>query len=67
MPIRISMSGPDADEELAPCIGDWVMSLDTSAGWALYRGGPARPSEVGAALDVIQFVVDHGFQPRTWR
>lgn len=63
MPIRISMSGPDADEELGSLyrwLGD-EPEIRQQARLSMVAAEPG-PSEMGAAFDVIQLVVDSGFQ-----
>lgn len=75
MPIEIRMSGQDAGDELVS-LCDWLRDDDDLRGHAriLLIGDRPRPEEMGSAFDVIQLVVDGGFQAlnfavayATWR
>jgi hypothetical protein len=63
MPIQIRMSGPDSDRELASLYG-WLGDERQIRQHALISmvAAEPEPSEMGAAFDVIQLVVDNGFQ-----
>ncbi len=63
MPIRISMSGPDSDRELASLYG-WLEDEQEIRQHARISMLPVKPdpAEMGTAFDVIQLVVDSGFQ-----
>lgn len=75
MTIRIHMSGPGADQELSS-LYTWLQDepdIRRHARTSLVAAEP-RPSEMGTALEVIQLVVDGGFQAMnfavayaTWR
>lgn len=63
MPIRIRMSGPDSDRELGSLyawLGD-ESEIRQHARMSVVAAQPG-PSDMGAAFDVIQLVVDSGFQ-----
>ena len=63
MSIQISISGAEADRELAS-LYTWLREepdVRLHARIMLKAGGP-RPGELGAAFDIIQLVVDSGFQ-----
>jgi Effector Associated Constant Component 1 len=63
MPIRIYMSGPDSERELASLYA-WLgeeRSVRQHAHMSMVAPEPG-PSDLGAAFDVIQLVVDSGFQ-----
>lgn len=75
MPIEIRMSGQDAEDELASLCA-WLRDDQDLRGHARIslRGDGPRPEEMGSAFDVIQLVVDGGFQAlnfavtyATWR
>jgi peptide/nickel transport system substrate-binding protein len=63
MPIRIYMSGPDSERELASLYAwlgeEWSVRQHARMSMAAPEPGP---SDMGAAFDVIQLVVDSGFQ-----
>jgi Effector Associated Constant Component 1 len=63
MPIRIRMSGPDADLELGSLYA-WLSEEPDIRQHALISMMTAEPgpSDMGTAFDVIQLVVDSGFQ-----
>lgn len=63
MPIQIRMTGRDADRELSSLYA-WLReepNIRRHARMSLMGPEPG-PSEMGAAFDVIQLVVDSGFQ-----
>ena len=63
MPIQIRMTGPDADRELSSLYA-WLREqpdIRHHARMSLIGPEPG-PSDMGAAFDVIQLVVDSGFQ-----
>lgn len=63
MPIQIRMNGPDSDQELASLYG-WLgdeSEIRQHARISMAATEPG-PSEMGTAFDVIQLVVDSGFQ-----
>jgi hypothetical protein len=74
-PIEIRVTGPEADRELRSLYG-WLCEdpdIRRHARLSLVAGEP-DPGQMGAALEVIQFVVDSGFQAAslavayaTWR
>jgi hypothetical protein len=66
MPIRIYMSGPDSERELASlyawlCEERWVPQ---HARMSMLASEPG-PSDMGAAFDVVQLVVDSVFRRQT--
>jgi hypothetical protein len=73
--IQIHMSGPDAERELGSLYA-WLQEepdIRHHASMSL-RSAETSPSEMGLAFDVIQLVVDSGFQTlslalayATWR
>lgn len=63
MSIRIRMSGPDSEQELASLyawLGD-ESAVRQHADISLVMAQP-RPSDMGAAFEVIQLMTDSGFQ-----
>jgi hypothetical protein len=63
VPIQIRMTGPDADQELSSLYA-WLREepdIRRHARMSLMGPEPG-PSEMGAAFDVVQLVVDSGFQ-----
>ena len=63
MLIQIRMTGPDADRELGS-LYTWLQGepdIRRHSSMSLMSAEPP-PSEMGAAFDVIQLVVDSGFQ-----
>lgn len=63
MPIRIRMSGPDADQDLGS-LHAWLSEepeIRQHARISMVAAEPG-PSDMGAAFDVIQLFVDSGFQ-----
>jgi hypothetical protein len=73
--IEIRMSGPGADQELASLYNWLVEEPDVRSHARIsLRAVEADPDEMGAGLDIIQLVVDSGFQAlnlalayATWR
>ncbi len=63
MPIQIRMSGPDADQELSSLYA-WLCDEPEIRQYARVSmvAAEPEPSGMGAAFDVIQLVVDSGFQ-----
>lgn len=75
MPIQIRMTGPDADRDLGS-LYEWLHEESDIRRYAQMKLVAAKPgpSAMGAAFDVIQLVVDSGFQAlnlalayATWR
>jgi hypothetical protein len=63
MPIQIRVTGPDADRELGSLYA-WLQDepgIRRHSSMSLKSAEPSS-SEMGAAFDVIQLVVDSGFQ-----
>jgi Effector Associated Constant Component 1 len=63
MSIRIRMSGPDSQQELASLYA-WLgndSAIRQHADISLVISQP-RPSDMGAAFEVIQLMTDSGFQ-----
>jgi hypothetical protein len=63
MPIRIRMSGPEADQELSSLYA-WLAEepeVRQHSRISVVAAEP-RPSDLGAGFEVIQLVVDGGFQ-----
>jgi Effector Associated Constant Component 1 len=63
MPIQIRMSGPDSERELASLYA-WLGDEQSVRQYARISmaAGEQGPSDMGAAFDAIQLVVNSGFQ-----
>ena len=63
MPIQIRMTGPEAEQELGS-LYTWLREDEDIRRHALMSLEPVEPSpsEMGTAFEVIQLVVDSGFQ-----
>jgi hypothetical protein len=63
MPIDIHMAGSDANHELASLYA-WLCEEPDIRRHAhvSFRGAETGPTEMGSAFDIIQLVIDSGFQ-----